>query len=224
MATFFGVPQCARSRRAAGALATFYETAPPGLDTPVDSLPLLAVDVETTGLRPHKDRLLSIGWVPLNGRSIDLSGAGEVIIRDIGGVGDSATVHGLTDDTLAAGLPVHEALESFLAALRGRAMLAHFSVVESGFLSAACRQEFRAGLVVPVVDTLDLERRHMERMGTYPRGEDLRLARVRERYGLPDYRIHRASTDALSCAELYLALTAGGEGARKFTTLKSTQV
>lgn len=143
---------------------------------------------------------------------------------DTDGVGESATVHGLTDDTLAAGLPVKEGLERFLVALRGRAMLAHFAVMESGFLSTACRREFRAGLSVPLVDTLDLERRHMERMGTYPRGEDLRLPRVRERYGLPDYRNHRAATDALSCAELYLALTAGGKGARKFTTLKSAQV
>jgi DNA polymerase-3 subunit epsilon len=45
----------------------------------------------------------------------------------------------------------------------------------------------------------------MERMGTYPRGEDLRLARVRQRYGLPDYHNHNALTDALACAEQYLA-------------------
>ena len=48
----------------------------------------------------------------------------------------------------------------------------------------------------------------MERMATYPRGEDLRLARVRQRYGLPAYRNHNALTDAVACAELYLALTA----------------
>lgn len=201
---------------------------PPGPDTPLDSLPLLAVDVETTGLNPRKDRLLSIGWVPLDGRVIDLSGAREVVLRDTveasSGVGESATLHGLTDDAVAAGVPAGEALERFLDALRGRAMLAHFAVMEIGFISAVSRRERGASLDVPVVDTLDLERRHMERMGTYPRGEDLRLARVRQRYGLPHYGNHRAVTDALACAELYLALTAGGEGARKFTTLRSTQV
>ena len=45
----------------------------------------------------------------------------------------------------------------------------------------------------------------MERMGTYPRGEDLRLARVRQRYGLPRYGSHNALSDALACAELYVA-------------------
>ncbi|WP_286204536.1 CBS domain-containing protein [Corynebacterium afermentans] len=61
-----------------------------------------------------------------------------------------------------------------------------------------------------VVDTFAMERRHMERMGTYPRGEDLRLPRVRQRYNLPMYANHNALTDAVACAELYLALTASG--------------
>ena len=56
-----------------------------------------------------------------------------------------------------------------------------------------------------MVDTFAIERRHMEKMSTYPRGEDLRLARVRARYGLPQYSNHQALTDALPCAELYLA-------------------
>lgn len=216
-------------RRPTGALAEYTAVASPGPKTPLDRLPLLAVDVETTGLDPKKDRLLSIGWVPLNGRTIDLAGAREVILRDDElaegqGVGDSATLHGITDDTLAAGVPAREALEEFLTALQGRAMLAHYAVMESGFLGTLCRREFGAGLKVPVVDTFELERRHMERMGTYPRGEDLRLARVRQRYGLPYYGNHRAVTDALAAAELYLALTAGGEGAQTYTTLASTQV
>lgn len=197
---------------------------PPAPDTPLDRLPLLAVDVETTGLRPGRDRLLSIGWVPVDGRVIDLSGAREVVLHDTSGAGESVTLHGLTDDVLAAGVPAAEALGEFLAALQGRALLAHFAVVETGFLGEACRRELGVRLDVPVVDTLELERRHMERMGTYPRGEDLRLARVRQRYGLPAYRSHSASADALAAAELFLALTAGGEGARKFTTLRSTQV
>ena len=197
----------------------------PAPDTPVESLPLLAVDVETTGLDRKKDRLLSIGWVPLDGRVIDLSGAREVILRDTvdhdAGVGESATLHGLTDDTVAAGIPAGEALGELIEVIRGRALLAHFAVMETGFLDAVCRRELGMRFEVPVVDTLDLERRHMERMGTYPRGEDLRLPRVRERYGLPTYRSHRAVTDALACAELYLAITAPDGMTRQYRTLRS---
>lgn len=206
---------------ATGALREYYDQPRPGVDTPLAELPMLAVDVETTGLDPAKHRLLSIGWVPLNGLEIDLSGAGYVLLNTEGAesVGESATIHGLTDDDVAQGAAPQEALEQLLHALKGRAMLAHFASIEQEFLSAACRKHFGSGLKLQTVDTFEIERRHMERMGTYPRGEDLRLPRVRERYGLPYYTSHNALSDALACAELYLALQANAKG----STLKAMQ-
>ncbi|MDN6705688.1 exonuclease domain-containing protein [Corynebacterium glyciniphilum] len=215
-------------RRATGALADFYTVAPPSGSTPLDDLPVLAVDVEATGLDLATDRLLSIGWVPMDGRRIVLSGAREVVISgpqdDGDGVGQSATVHGLTDDMVDAGMPLADALGELLDALRGRVMLAHFSLIEEDFLSAACRSVFGARLVVPALDTYALERRRMERDSVQPRGEDLRLPRIRDRYGLPSYPPHRAVTDALSCAELFLAIASPANGRSPYSTLRSAQV
>ena len=149
----------------------------PPRTTPLDDVGLLAVDMETTSLNPRTGKIVSIGWVPVNGRTIDLSGAGYI------------AVHG----------------EQLRQAVQGRALLAHFSALEVGFIEAASRAVFGERPRLSVVDTFALERRHMERMGTYPRGEDLRLPRVRERYGLPRYGSHNALSDALACAELYLA-------------------
>lgn len=198
------------ARKATGPLRAFYDTPAPEDSTPLEGLPLLSVDVETTGLQPTKHRLVSIGWVPVTGNRVDLSGAGYVVLRGSTGlsVGSSATIHRLTDDEIAGGVEPAEAVAQFLEALRGRVLLAHFAALEEGFLSRACEQHFGAPLKVKTVDTFAIERRHMERLGTYPRGEDLRLARVRARYGLPAYRNHNALTDALACAEQYLAHTA----------------
>lgn len=200
-------------RQAQGALADFYAVASPRGSTPLTDLPLLAVDIETTGLDPATDRVLSMGWVPVNGRQIDLAGAGYYLINTDGAasVGNSATIHGLTDEQLAQGVAPEEALAALLTALQGRAMLVHFAPIERDFLSALSRKHFGSGLKVPIVDTLALERRHMEKMGTYPRGEDLRLPRVRERYNLPHYGAHNALNDSLACAELYLAITEHGK-------------
>ena len=44
--------------------------------------------------------------------------------------------------------------------------------------------------------------------GSEPEGGALRLWAARERRGLPVYRAHEALTDALACAELYLAQAA----------------
>lgn len=215
-------------RRATGALADFYAERPPAGSTRLEDLPVLAVDVEATGLDLSSDRLLSIGWVPMEGRRIVLSGAREVVIAgpqdDDEGVGQSATVHGLTDDVVDAGMPLEDALGELLEALQGRAMLAHFAMIEQDFLSAACRTAFGTGLTVPTLDTYALERRRMQRRSVHPRGEDLRLPRIRERYGLPTYPPHRAVTDALSCAELFLAMTSPSNGRSPYLTLRSAQV
>lgn len=198
-----------------GPLRDYLEADNPGPRTALHELNLLAVDVETTGLDPKRDSLLSIGWVAVDGAGTVDAPAAKIRCGQAGhrlllgaSVGQSAVIHGLTDDALAdKGVAVKEALTELLEQLKGRALLCHFSAIETQFLSAACQEHFGAALKIPaVIDTFAIERRHMERMSTYPRGEDLRLPRVRERYGLPvNHRRHDALSDALSCAELYLA-------------------
>ena len=73
----FGLSRRERAlKKATGALAEFYQVPHPGPRASLADLPMLAVDVETTGLSPRDNRLLSIGWVPIDGGTITLAGAG----------------------------------------------------------------------------------------------------------------------------------------------------
>lgn len=177
-------------------------------------LRLLAVDLETTGLDPERDEILSVGLVPVDGERVVLSGARRMLVRGADDVGQSAAVHGLTDDEVAAGADLSEALTLVLRALTGRVLLAHHVTLEREFLSAACRRVLGAPLVCPGVDTMALERRLVVRgWGDEPPEGSLRLQAARDRHGLPRYRSHEALTDALACAELYLAQVAAlGQG------------
>ena len=227
MSLFRRTPEQRRERaaRAAapGPLADYLSVPLPGQDTPLAELRLLAVDIETTGLDPRRDRVLSIGWLPVDGGRIELGGVGRVVVRDVGGaagVGQSATVHGLTDDRLAAGEPLEDAVARLLAALAGRVLLAHFARIETQFLAAVCERAWGAGMPCVVVDTFELERRVVAGgWGAEPARGALRLWTARERRGLPVYRAHEALTDALACAELYLAQRAELEAASPQTTL-----
>lgn len=214
----FGIRRSAERRREDAATAAppgplrDYLSAPfPDLATPVTELPLLALDVESTGLDVEEDRVLAVGWVPVDGLSIDLSGARRRVLATRRDVGQSATVHGLTDDAIAAGdLPV-AVLTELLGALSGRVLLAHHASIEVGFLDAACRRVHGVPFVATSVDTLHLQRRVLtEGLGAQPDPLPgaLRLWQARERYGLPRYRAHEPLTDALACAELYLAQVA----------------
>ena len=207
----------------AGPVRDYLATPPPAPRTDVTDLRLLALDLETTGLDPRVDHILSVGFVPVDGLVIDLSGAEQILCRADVEVGQSATVHGITDDALAAGVDLRTLVERVAAALSGRVLLAHHAAIETGFLSAACERELGVTLPLATVDTMELQSRLLRSQA----GEDLppgalRLATARAQLGLPRYAAHHALTDALACAELYLAQVArlsGGQG----MTLKALQ-
>lgn len=205
----------------------------PARDTPLDLVELLAIDLETTGLDPRRDELLSFGMVLVRGGQVHLGTARHLPVRPRGQVGDSAVVHGLTDDSLAQQPPVEQVLPEVLQALVAaaspagtegpaprRVLLAHFAQVETAFLAAACRQVYGATVGMPVVDTLELARRLLRGQPLQPfqlhepQAGTVRLDTCRRRHGLPRYRAHSALTDAVACAELFLAQTAELEHAR----------
>ena len=89
------------ARLATGPLRDFYASPPPAPATPLDELDLVAIDVETTGLDPARDTVLSVGHVLVQGLSIALGTASGHLVDAGVAVGQSATFHGITDDALA---------------------------------------------------------------------------------------------------------------------------
>ena len=169
---------------------------------------LLALDVETTGLVPGCDRVVSVGWVPVDGDRLDLAGARRFVVRG-DDPGAAADIHGLTHDDLAAGTPLPQVLTELRRALQGRALLAHHATFDLGFLQAAFRDVGERMPRVPVVCTLILHKRLLraDRLEEWPAGA-LRLWTARERFGLPAGRPHDALGDAVACAELYVGQVA----------------
>jgi DNA polymerase III subunit epsilon len=185
-------------------------SAPPPSRTPAAEVGFLAVDLETTGLDPRRDHVLAIGWVPVVAGEVVLAGAREVLVRPPAGVsvGESATVHGLTDDTLVGASSLRDSLPPLLEALRGNVLVAHHAPLELGFLTHAVRAAYGSGFPVTAVDTMQVQHRLVaDPHGDVPRGA-LRLNSARRAHGLPRYTAHRASTDALATAELLLAQVA----------------
>jgi DNA polymerase-3 subunit epsilon len=184
------------------------------------SVLFVALDLETTGLDPRHDEILSIGWVALSGDRIDLSTARHYRVAPTRSVPErSAVLHRITDDAAAQGRPLTEVLPHVLSRLSGSVLLGHHVETERAFLDAACRRLYGSGLVVPLADTEALIRRWMARRHQPLAGSDLRLHALRERYGLPRYQAHDALVDALATAELFCAFVAQRDLAGK-TPLK----
>jgi DNA polymerase-3 subunit epsilon len=187
-------------------------------------LSYLSVDLETTGFDPHQDAILSIGHVDIQHGQIEMSSARHVIVQTHTEISEqSAAIHGITDDTSAAGQHFRHAMDELLTSLAGKVLLAHHARLELGFIDRACRTLYGGPFISPVVDTLYLALRRLERrQHSFPSGA-LRLYKLRDEYGLPRYKAHNALTDALATAELFLAQLAEKGGARSLT-LKDIQL
>jgi len=120
----------------------------------------------------------------------------------------SAVIHAITDDEAAQGETLRAVLVDMLSALAGRVLVAHYARTELGFLDAACRLCLSGGLLVPVVDTLELARRRHSKAGREPVRGELRLDALRMQYNLPAHQMHDALSDAIAAAELFLAQAA----------------
>lgn len=178
---------------------------PPG-GTDWRAVEFVALDFETTGSDPRSEDIVSAGWVVVRDGAIDLATAARRLVRTSKPMPErSAVIHAITDDEAAGGESLFTVLEDLLGILSGRVLVAHYATAERGFLDAACRRCFGDGLVLPVVDTLQLARLRLEREGRELVRGDLRLDALRARHGLPDHAMHDALGDALATAELFLA-------------------
>jgi DNA polymerase-3 subunit epsilon len=199
-------------KAAAGPLHDYLAIPFPDRGADYRSVEFVSLDLETTGLDPRRDEILSIGLVALRNHRIDLGTARHYLVMPTQAVPErSAVIHQISDDRAAQGQSLAEVLPEILARLSGRVLLGHHVRVEQEFLDAACRRLYGAPFLIPLVDTELLIRRWMERRNQPVAGRGLRLHALRERYGLPRYKAHDALVDAVGTAELFCAFVASRE-------------
>ena len=195
-----------RPRRRRSAAASAYQAAkPPPPATPWREARYAVVDLETTGLDPRRDEIVSFASIPIEDGRVIVGGTRTAIVRPARmPEAETIRIHGLRPADLADAAMLPEVLDLMLESLTGRVLVAHVAWVERGFLAAALK---RAGLRLaePVLDTSILARHVLapEELGD---GQALSLADVARALGLPVHSPHVAEGDALTTAQLFLAL------------------
>lgn len=163
-----------------------------------------------SSLDVREGELLSLGWVVIEEGSVPLASAEHHLLRPDRSVGQSATIHNLRDCEFDQALQPEEVAARFLDAAAGRILVFHNASLDMAYLDQASRQLYGAPLLLPYVDTMQLEHRALVRRDIAIQSGDLRLQACRNRYNLPDYPAHNALVDALATAELLLAQLAAG--------------
>ncbi|WP_413700386.1 exonuclease domain-containing protein [Psychromonas sp. KJ10-10] len=177
----------------------------PLLDKSIKHSPLLALDLEMTGLDAKTDQIISIGLIPIINGQIKLNQGQHKLIKIAGSVGQSATIHGVLDNDLQQALPLDEAINWFFKQAMGHVLVAHHAPLDLSFLEQALLKMNTQRCRLSAIDTLKVEHQRLLRKQEVIKEGELRLGSCRSRYHLPTYDAHNALIDALSCAELLLA-------------------
>lgn len=200
-----------------GILSAYRDTPFPPADTPWRLAAFSVVDLELTGLDPSVDEICSFASVTVAEGRIRLDDARYGVVRprrmpDA----DTIRIHGLRERDLQEAPSLDESIGSLIEALTGRVLVAHVASVETGFLRAALRKR-DLQLRNPIVDTANLavELHRLRRVrapgidGAAPAqtaASSPGLSNLAQSLGLPAHRPHHADGDALTTAQVFLAL------------------
>ena len=191
----------------AGIRAAYAETPAPDPSTPWRQADFCVVDFETTGLDPASDEIISFAALHIGQGRLRLDDARYQLIRPRRMPGrETILIHGLRRAELVDAPRLAEALDGLLEALTGRAMVAHVASIEAGFLGAALG-EHGIRLINPIIDTAALAA-ELFRLRDQGRTDPLGLTPLAQTLGLPVHRPHEADGDALTTAQVFLALAA----------------
>lgn len=196
------------ARAPEGPLEAFYRCELPAADCPLQDVPMVSIDLETTGLDPDRDSIVSIGIIAMDLDRIYCREAHHWIFkpdRTLSSI--SVTIHAITHSDVSRSPSVASRFEDILKVLAGKVIVAHFAPIERRFLDEAARVIYGYPLFFPIIDTMELERRHYQKglRGFFAKVDSLRLDACRRRLNLPRYKAHQALTDALATAELLQA-------------------
>ena len=96
-------------------------------------------------------------------------------------------------------------VETLLKALAGKVMLVHFARIERQFLTEACNELYGMAPIFPMIDTLALAKRRLDKRDVSYDPSELRLTNLRNNFQLPVHHEHNALNDAIATAELFMA-------------------
>ena len=173
----------------------------------IKDLDIVSLDIETTGLNPNQDRIVSIGLVQIEDFGIKLDSCWHQVIKTKKTLSaQSVVIHQITDDQSETGMSINEAIPKLLERLSGKVMLVHNAKVEQGFINKICQALYGCDFIIPTIDTQALAKRSLDRSDSSYKINDLRLFNLRKSFNMQAYKAHNALMDAIATAELFLAM------------------
>ena len=191
-----------RRRHGAGEWGGLFAAAPDG--------EWVSLDLETTGMNPAKDHILSLAAVPVRDGRLRLSERFERRVHTARAFGiESIRHHRITPDEASSGEQVTDVVRDFLQWLGSRHLLGYYLGFDLDMLAPHVRALAGFALPNPVVD-LGGEVAILQRRQRPDAPVNLDFAHIGETLGVPMIARHTALGDATTVGLCWLALQRRG--------------
>jgi DNA polymerase III subunit epsilon len=177
-------------------------------DASIEDVRFVVLDLETTGLNPATDAIVTMGAVAVVGGDILLEDSFSALLK-VSENTTAVTVHGVTRDQSLNGLDEPAALEGFLEYLKDGVIVGHHIGHDITAVNAACARHWELALLNRSIDTMDLTL-HLERDGAFagrPAIRHFTLDALCEMFHVVPHDRHTAAGDAFITAQIFLRLT-----------------
>lgn len=203
-------------------LAAWQARSSPCLDIPLSESRCVAVDVETSGLNQRRDHLIAIGAVAIADGRVQLRDSLEVVLQqEQVSARDNILIHGIGGTAQQRGAPPADALLAFLEYLGKDPLIAFHVAFDESMISRAMKTFLGLKFKHDWVDLAYVAPALYPRLALRHRALDDWMGL----FQISNYARHSALADALSTAELLLALRPKlqpGDGA-SFRSLKALE-
>ncbi|MEQ8335510.1 3'-5' exonuclease [Nisaea sp.] len=168
--------------------------------TPLGALPLVSLDLETTGLDASLDRILSIGAVRVQDGHVFTAASLDLLVRPGIPIPErSFNVHGISDELVADAPPLPALWDALGEFVDGCVIIGHQIGFDLAVLAAEARRHGLPELELPALDTMMLFRQISD-------GQQVGLDGAADAMGLSVFGRHTALGDAIVTAELFNAM------------------
>ncbi len=185
-----------------------------GLDpaAPISACRFVVLDLETTGLDPQNDRVVSVGAVRLVEGRVRLGEAFSELVnpgRDI--PAEAIKVHGITSDKIAQARHGAEVFEDLIGFLATDILVAHYARFDLHFINRVMRGRYGFPLQNLVLDTVLMCQAVVlpsDPYGLSRHQKACRLEALARRFGIAAPERHTALGDALITAMIFQRMLA----------------
>lgn len=163
-------------------------------------------DTETTGFDYEQDRILSIGAVRIENKSIEISDNFEVFLEQTKFNPETVKIHGIIQNEKFEKLSEFEALKKFLSYIQNSIIVAHHAGFDIKMVNKALKRNGLPKLKNKVLDTSILYKKTRIATNLIDRDKIYSLDEIAEAYNIDLTDRHTSSGDAYITALVFMKI------------------